>query len=58
MKKYIIQRILLMLLTMFVIMTMCFMLIKLLPLPAVKARWAGTSTWSGQKESRWATTGR
>ena len=36
MKKYIIQRILLMLLTMFVIMTLCFILIKMLPLPAVR----------------------
>ncbi|MGI6107438.1 MAG: ABC transporter permease [Lachnospiraceae bacterium] len=36
MKKYIIERILLMFLTMFVIMTMCFILIKLLPLPAVR----------------------
>lgn len=37
MTKYIIKRILLMFLTLFVIMTMCFVLIKLLPLPAVKA---------------------
>lgn len=34
--KYAIKRILLMLFTLFVIMTMCFVLIKLLPLPAVK----------------------
>ena len=34
--KYIIKRILLMILTFFVIATMCFVLIKLLPLPAVK----------------------
>ncbi len=36
MTKYIIKRILLMIFTLFVIMTMCFVLIKLLPLPAVK----------------------
>lgn len=36
MTKYIIKRILYMFLVMFVIMTMCFILIKLLPLPAVK----------------------
>ena len=36
MTKYIIKRILLMFLTLFVIMTMCFVLIKLLPLPAIK----------------------
>lgn len=34
--KYIVKRILLMILTFFVIATMCFVLIKLLPLPAVK----------------------
>lgn len=34
--KYIIKRVLLMILTFFVIATMCFILIKLLPLPAVK----------------------
>lgn len=36
MLKYVIKRILLMILTFFVIATMCFVLIKLLPLPAVK----------------------
>ncbi len=36
MVKYAIKRILLMIFTLFVIMTMCFVLIKLLPLPAVK----------------------
>lgn len=36
MLKYVIKRILLMILTFMVIMTMCFVLIKLLPLPAVK----------------------
>lgn len=36
MLKYVIKRILLMILTFLVIMTMCFVLIKLLPLPAVK----------------------
>lgn len=36
MTKYIIKRILLMFLTLFVIMTICFVLIKLLPLPAIK----------------------
>ena len=36
MVKYTIKRILLMFFTLFVIMTMCFILIKLLPLPAVK----------------------
>lgn len=36
MVKYAIKRILLMFLTLFVIMTICFVLIKLLPLPAVK----------------------
>ena len=36
MTKYIIKRILFMFLTLFVIMTMCFVLIKLLPLPAVR----------------------
>ncbi len=34
--KYIIKRILLMFLVLFIIMTMCFVLIKLLPLPAVR----------------------
>ena len=34
--KYIIKRILLMILTLSIIMTMCFVLIKLLPLPAIK----------------------
>ena len=37
MVKYVIKRIALMFLTLFVIMTMCLVLIKLLPLPAVKA---------------------
>ena len=37
MTRYIIKRILLMFLTLFVIMTICFVLIKLLPLPAIKA---------------------
>ena len=36
MTRYIIKRILLMFLTLFIIMTMCFILIKLLPLPAVR----------------------
>ncbi len=36
MVKYAVKRVLLMLFTLFVIMTMCFVLIKLLPLPAVK----------------------
>ena len=36
MGKYIIKRVLLMFLTLFIIMTMCFILIKLLPLPAVR----------------------
>ena len=36
MTKYVIKRILLMFLTLFVIMTMCFVLIKLLPLPAIR----------------------
>lgn len=36
MTKYVIKRILLMMLTLFIIMTMCFVLIKMLPLPAVK----------------------
>lgn len=36
MGKYIVKRILLMFLTLFIIMTMCFILIKLLPLPAVR----------------------
>lgn len=36
MTRYVIKRILLMFLTLFVIMTMCFVLIKLLPLPAIK----------------------
>lgn len=36
MVKYVIKRVLLMLFTLFVIMTMCFVLIKLLPLPALK----------------------
>ncbi len=36
MVKYAIKRVLLMLFTLFVIMTMCFVLIKLLPLPAIK----------------------
>ena len=37
MTKYVIKRILLMFLTLFVIMTICFILIKLLPLPLVKS---------------------
>ncbi len=36
MTKYVIKRILLMFFVLFVIMTMCFILIKLLPLPAIK----------------------
>ena len=36
MGKYILKRVLLMFLTMFIIMTMSFILIKLLPLPAVR----------------------
>lgn len=36
MGKYIVKRILLMFLTLFIIMTICFILIKLLPLPAVR----------------------
>ncbi len=36
MGKYVIKRILLMFLTLFIIMTMCFILIKLLPLPAIR----------------------
>lgn len=36
MGKYIVKRILLMFLTLFIIMTMCFIMIKLLPLPAVR----------------------
>ena len=36
MTKYVIKRILLMFLTLFVITLMCFVLIKLLPLPAVR----------------------
>lgn len=37
MAKYVLKRILLMLFTLFVILTMCFVLIKLLPLPTIKA---------------------
>ena len=37
MTKYVIKRILLMFLTLFIIMTICFVLIKLLPLPAIKS---------------------
>ena len=36
MLKYAAKRLLLMIFTLFVIMTMCFVLIKLLPLPAIK----------------------
>lgn len=36
MGKYVVKRILLMFLTMFIVMTMCFILIKMLPLPAVR----------------------
>ena len=36
MTRYIIQRILYMLLTLFIIVVMCFVLIKLLPLPLIK----------------------
>ena len=36
MGKYIVKRVLLMFLTLFIIMTMCFILIKLLPLPAIR----------------------
>ena len=35
--KYVVKRVLLMILTLFVITLICFVLIKLLPLPAVKA---------------------
>ena len=37
MGKYILKRILLMFLTLFIIMTMCYILIKLLPLPAIRS---------------------
>ena len=37
MTKYVIKRILLMFLTLFIILTICFVLIKLLPLPASKS---------------------
>ena len=37
MTKYVVKRILLMFLTLFIIMTICFILIKLLPLPLVKS---------------------
>ncbi len=37
MTKYVIKRILLMFLTLFIILTICFVLIKLLPLPAIKS---------------------
>lgn len=36
MAKYVIKRLLLMMLTLFIIITICFILIKLLPLPAIK----------------------
>ena len=36
MTKYVIKRVLLMFLTLFLIMTICFVLIKLLPLPAIR----------------------
>ena len=36
MTRYIIKRVLYMFLVLFIIMTMCFILIKLLPLPAVR----------------------
>ena len=36
MTKYVVKRILLMFLTLFIIMTICFVLIKLLPLPAIR----------------------
>ena len=36
MTKYVVKRILLMFLTLFIILTICFVLIKLLPLPAIK----------------------
>ena len=38
MTKYVIKRVLLMLFTLFIIMTMCFVLIKLLPLPVIKVQ--------------------
>lgn len=38
MTKYIIKRILLMFLTLFIIMTICFVLIKMLPLPAIRVQ--------------------
>ena len=37
MTKYVVKRILLMFLTLFVIMTICFILIKLLPLTPIKS---------------------
>ncbi|MBO2516266.1 MAG: ABC transporter permease [Clostridiales bacterium] len=37
MTKYVIKRVLLMFLTLFIIMTMCFVLVKLLPLPLIKS---------------------
>ena len=36
MYKYVLKRLVLMVFTFFVIMTMCFVLIKMLPLPAIK----------------------
>lgn len=51
MLKYVIKRILLMLMTFFIIATMCFVLVKLLPLPAVKEQGRDVQLVLAQREA-------
>ena len=55
MTRYVIKRILYMFLVLFIIMTMCFILIKLLPLPAVREMGRDINLVLAK---RWATTSR
>lgn len=57
MTRYIIKRVLYMFLVLFIIMTMCFILIKLLPLPAVREMGRDINLVLAKRE-RWATTSR
>ena len=50
MTKYVIKRVLLMFLTLFLIMTICFVLIKLLPLPAIKEMGRGVQVVRARRE--------
>ena len=51
MVKYVIKRLLLAALTLFVIMSMCFILIKLLPLPAVTGSEATVAIIEARREA-------